>query len=193
MLEQPLTDEFTCMQWRIYGGCGWCHSHQAQFYKGRKNLWKKEGQSIKRNCSDGDFENGAKDLVAMYDGLLSTDLGRELADLRTIWTPPDGANASDMLARIMEFGKDAFPNVTMALKILLTTAVSVASCERAFSKLKLIETDRRSSMGQERLSNLALLSIESGRTQKLSESAIIDEYFRRKKRGRGGWRETSYH
>lgn len=129
----------------------------------------------------------------MYDGLLSTDLGRELADLRTIWTPPDGANASDMLARIMEFGKDAFPNVTMALKILLTTAVSVASCERAFSKLKLIETDRRSSMGQERLSNLALLSIESGRTQKLSESAIIDEYFRRKKRGREGWRETSYH
>nr|CAI5858450.1 unnamed protein product [Callosobruchus analis] len=35
--------------------------------------------------------------------------------------------------------------------------VSVASCERSFSKLKLIKTYLRSTMGQERLSGLAIL------------------------------------
>ena len=36
--------------------------------------------------------------------------------------------------------QDVFPNVTTALRILLTIPVTVASAERSFSKLKLIKT-----------------------------------------------------
>ena len=43
---------------------------------------------------------------------------------------------------------------------MLTIAFSIASCERSFSKLKLIKTYLRSSMSQERLTNLAIISIE---------------------------------
>jgi len=43
---------------------------------------------------------------------------------------------------------------------MLTIPVSVASAERSFSKLKLIKSNLRSTMSQQRLNRLALLSIE---------------------------------
>jgi hypothetical protein len=64
------------------------------------------------------------------------------------------------LSRLIEYGKDTFPTACAAYRILLTLAFSVASCERSFSKLKLIKTYLRSTMAQERVSNLAILSIE---------------------------------
>ena len=57
--------------------------------------------------------------------------------------------------------EDNVPNLTVALRILLTTPVSVASAERSFSKLKLIKTYIRSTMKQERLVGLAFISIEN--------------------------------
>nr|CAI5858452.1 unnamed protein product [Callosobruchus analis] len=63
-----------------------------------------------------------------------------------------------LLKAIVELDlKEMFPNVVVAIKIFLTMPVSVASCERSFSKLKLIKTYLRSTMGQERLSGLAIL------------------------------------
>ncbi|ESO12338.1 hypothetical protein HELRODRAFT_62825, partial [Helobdella robusta] len=51
------------------------------------------------------------------------------------------------------------PNLQISLQILLTKAVSIASCERSFSKVKLILLYLRVSMKQDRFSDLALLSI----------------------------------
>lgn len=55
---------------------------------------------------------------------------------------------------------DSYPNLSIALRLLLTLPVTVASGERSFSALKLIKTYQRSIMSQERLSDLAILSIE---------------------------------
>ena len=55
---------------------------------------------------------------------------------------------------------EVFPNVTTALRILLTAPITVASAERSFSKLKLIKTFLRSTMSEDRLESLALISIE---------------------------------
>ena len=56
--------------------------------------------------------------------------------------------------------EDGLPNVVIMLRIFLTSAVSNASCERSFSKLKLIKNYLRSTMSTLRLSNLAILAIE---------------------------------
>ena len=56
--------------------------------------------------------------------------------------------------------QEGLTNFVVTLRIFLTITVSTASCERSFSKLKLIKMYQRSTMSQERLSNLAILSIE---------------------------------
>ncbi|XP_065651210.1 uncharacterized protein LOC136079402 [Hydra vulgaris] len=55
---------------------------------------------------------------------------------------------------------EVFPNLSIALRILLTLPVTVASAERSFSKLKIIKSYFRSQMCQDRLVGLATISIE---------------------------------
>lgn len=69
-----------------------------------------------------------------------------------------------------------FVNVQTALRVFLTLPVTVASNERSFSKLKIIENHLRSTMGQERLSNLSILSIESDYVQTLTFDTIINDF-----------------
>jgi len=71
---------------------------------------------------------------------------------------------------------DAFPHATVALRIWLTLPVTVTSGERSFSKLKLIKTYLRSTMTQERFTNLAILSIEQGVAKTLDYSQLIDTF-----------------
>ena len=68
-----------------------------------------------------------------------------------------------------------FPNVTTALRILLTAPITVASAERSFSKLKLIiKTFLRSTMSEDRLESLALISIEHNIAATLEYGTLID-------------------
>ncbi|KAF2880661.1 hypothetical protein ILUMI_25500 [Ignelater luminosus] len=68
-----------------------------------------------------------------------------------------------------------FPNLTIALRILLILPVSVTSGERSFSKLKLIKSYLRSTMLQERLSGLATLAIECETLDEIKTEDIIKE------------------
>ena len=54
--------------------------------------------------------------------------------------------------------------------------VSIASCARSFSKLKSIKSLLRSTMGENRLSALAILSIESDLVESLFFDDIISEF-----------------
>jgi len=56
----------------------------------------------------------------------------------------------------------------------LTIPVTSASAERSFSKLKLIKIYLRNTMTQNRLSGLAMLSIENEIASELNFDSIID-------------------
>lgn len=71
---------------------------------------------------------------------------------------------------------DFFPNVSIALRILLTLPISVATAERSFSKLKLIKNYLRSTMAQERLSDLATISIEHKVGEHLDHEDLIKDF-----------------
>ena len=55
---------------------------------------------------------------------------------------------------------DSTPYLCLCLKLYLTVGVSIASCERSFSKFKMIKSYLRSTMSDDRLSALSILSIE---------------------------------
>ena len=69
-------------------------------------------------------------------------------------------NPKHALECLMQFGRDVFPTLCIAYRLLITIRFLIASCESSFSKLKLIKTCIRSSMLQKRLTSLALISIE---------------------------------
>lgn len=56
---------------------------------------------------------------------------------------------------------EVFPNVTTELHILSTVPIAVASAEQSFSKLRFIKTYLYSTMAEDRLEGLELISIEN--------------------------------
>ena len=78
--------------------------------------------------------------------------------------------------------QDLYPNAWVAMRILQTMPVTVASGERSFSKMKLIITYLRSIMPQDRLSSLGALSIENKMTENLEFSSPIKGFGDKKAR-----------
>lgn len=74
------------------------------------------------------------------------------------------------------------PNTLIAYRILLTIPVSVASGERSFSKLKIIKNYLRNRTEQERLSNLAIISIEKDLANILDYNDVITDFANLKSR-----------
>jgi len=72
--------------------------------------------------------------------------------------------------------------VFIGIIIFLTIPVTSTSAERSFSKLKLIKNYLRNSIGQERLSSIALLNIERQKTNDLNIEDIIDNFANKKAR-----------
>lgn len=75
-----------------------------------------------------------------------------------------------------------FPTLTQVIQISLTIPVSSCSCERTFSVLRRLHTWLRSTMGQERLHNLAILTVEREELSKLNHCQVIDCFAKMKPR-----------
>nr|XP_047144578.1 zinc finger MYM-type protein 1-like [Hydra vulgaris] len=71
---------------------------------------------------------------------------------------------------------EVFPNLSIALRILLTLPVTVASAERSFSKLKIIKSYLRSQMCQDRLVGLATISIEKEIADHLDIEDLVKDF-----------------
>ena len=68
------------------------------------------------------------------------------------------------------------------IKILLTILVTVAFAKIIFSKLKLIKSYLRSTMSQERLSGLVILSIENEMLEEFEYKNLISQFASQKAR-----------
>lgn len=79
-------------------------------------------------------------------------------------------------AQFMEPYSEAFFCLFKLIKIAMVLPVNTASCERSFSMMRIIKTYLRNSMGDDRLSNLAVLSIASSRAKSLELEIVVDEF-----------------
>lgn len=89
-----------------------------------------------------------------------------------------------LLIRALKQNKieDTFPNVEIALRIFLSMMVTNCSGERSFSKLKLIKNELRSTMLQERLTSLSLMSIECDILNTIDFEDVINDFAHLKSR-----------
>ena len=93
----------------------------------------------------------------------------------------DLEHISDVLIELTPL-KLAFPNVVKLLQIAMTTCVSTAKCERTFSSLKRIKSYLRSSMSEQRLTDIAILSIERDLADSLILDDIVDEFAKKNRK-----------
>jgi len=108
------------------------------------------------------------------------ELFEELRVLSRVVTP--NATLQESLQYILQNNLVLLhPNVSVLLRIVLTIPVTVAA-EWSFSKLKLIKHYLRSTMSQDRLSALALLSIEHHLASQLDYCTLIGDFSKAKSR-----------
>ena len=134
------------------------------------------------------LQKHAKDLASKYQGdLCAAELTSEVESFKfqaaELFKEPHNRSPLELLKFIHSYSlADVYPNIEIALRLYLTLPVTVASCERSFSKLKLVKNYLRSSMGQERLSGLAIMSIEFGIADSLQYDDVIDGFAASKSR-----------
>ena len=90
----------------------------------------------------------------------------------------DGAGSTSVKNR-----NGTFPNSEVAFRILLTIPVTVASGERSFVQVE-IKSYLRTTMSQERLCGLSIISIEQDVLSTLDYQDVISEFASRKARRR---------
>ena len=71
---------------------------------------------------------------------------------------------------------NTFPNVSIALRMFMCLLISNCSGERSFSQMALVKNKLRSTMTDERLSALKLLSVEIDLLDNMSFSDIVDTF-----------------
>ena len=93
------------------------------------------------------------------------------------------SSAVDVYCRLSAM-PSAFPDLLACYQIALTLPVSSASAERSFSTMRRIKTHLRASMGDERLSSLAIIAVEREVSGAFMENPdkVIDEFARSKRR-----------
>lgn len=122
----------------------------------------------KKDCEEEYFVKSAEGLHNAYPkDLDKSDLSQELRMFYKITqdglveTDENVNSAVEILNKINKKGlQNVFPQICVVLRLMEVLPVSVASEERAFSKMALIKNILRSIMGEDHLNHLLILSIE---------------------------------
>lgn len=131
--------------------------------------------------SHDDIVKGATQLNEIYyDDMDLNELINECLHLKAhiIQLADDKQNNVPKLLQILHEKNliSIYPNIEIALRIYTSTAVTNCSAERSFPCLKRIKNYLRSTMSQDRLNALAILSIEHELTNQLSYDDIIEDF-----------------
>ena len=89
--------------------------------------------------------------------------------------------ALELLNALAEYRLESiFSNLSVSLRMFLIAPATKASAERSFSKLRLIKNYLKSIMNQDRLTNLARLSIESDILKQIDFDSVIGSFAKKK-------------
>ena len=130
---------------------------------------------------DDKFREKSEDLIAHYKGELENDFTEEMLLLRQMVKSESKKTVSEILQYVTNNNLgEAFPNACIAFRIYLSIFGTSCEGERSFSTLRRIKNYTRSTMGQQKLTDLSLLCIESDLMRKLKLDDIIHSFASKK-------------
>ncbi|XP_050547253.1 uncharacterized protein LOC126908954 [Daktulosphaira vitifoliae] len=145
------------------------HSEYFGFLYNIENLKTFDEETLRKHCMDLE--------ILLKDGENNDINGIELFDeLKIFCRILNKQMTSIECLNLIETTCGSFPNISIELRILLTLPITTASAERSFSKLKIIKNYLRTSMTQNRLSDLAIISIERDLCENLDYNDIIEKF-----------------
>ena len=108
-------------------------------------------------------------------------LGNELRRWQIMWQSAEKELPSNLLLALVACDEDAFPNIRRLLLIACTLPIRCVEAERSFSLMKRIKTCTRSTMCEERFSDLAIVAVHYPEGFEVNEicDAIIKAHPRR--------------
>ena len=86
-------------------------------------------------------------------------LGNEVRRWKTLWQLSNRELPNNLLLALGACDEDAFSNIHRLLVIACTLPITIAEAERPFSLVKRIKTYSRSTMSEERFSDLAVIAM----------------------------------
>lgn len=131
--------------------------------------------------NDNDVEQNVQKLATLYPADINTEFTAEFEQFQTYMLANHRTQAQLGFQDVYNIIKRerleiAFPNVETIFKLFLSLMITNCSGERSFSKLKLLKTPTRSTMKEDRLSDLAILSIECEVMRQLPREEIVDNF-----------------
>ena len=101
---------------------------------------------------------------------------QEVRRWKVLWSPQPTELPSTLRDTLHSqfYVPKSYPNIATILHILSVTPVTASTTDRANSALKFIKSDRRSTMGQDRLNSLLLLCVH--KDIQLNYDAVVDLY-----------------
>ncbi|XP_046737530.1 zinc finger MYM-type protein 1-like [Diprion similis] len=147
------------------------HSNDFKFLYDIHALKSSTKEKIMKSCKNlhGRLTDGEKMDI---DGI---DLCDEIMNLAAM-LPADQSPIEVLNFIVKNDILSVVPNIVIALRILLSLPVSVASGERSLSKLKIIKNYLRSTLSQESLVGLATISIESELCDRIDYQELIADF-----------------
>lgn len=113
--------------------------------------------------------------MALFYGLKDDQLATECQLAVSTLSGKNLSSSMEVYQHILKL-QTAFPTLTKLLQIALTLAVSSAQCERSFSALKRIKTYLRTTMTDQRLSDVSILSIERDLSGKICFNEVMEQF-----------------
>lgn len=128
----------------------------------------------------------AQNLIENYNDDLDNNLGNELIQFKSFCDEftEEGEIETKVISQerwmykllIEKDVKDCFPNVEVALRMFLSIMVTNSTGERSFSKLKLVKNRLRTTMSEDRLNFLCIMSLECDILRQISYEDIINKF-----------------
>ncbi|KAL5256424.1 hypothetical protein ACHWQZ_G011604 [Mnemiopsis leidyi] len=112
---------------------------------------------------------------SVYGSLFNTEI--LTGELRYLYSGGLPEHLDELASEIAEFELwQQLPELTRLINLALTIPLTVCSAERSFSALRRIKTRLRNSMGDQRLSDLALIALEIRLVEGIDIEHIIDRF-----------------